>query len=194
VIDYTTYLPVGNANVTLTLTREMAFDRYPTYHYTVADAHGNYSFSVPIEDENQYKIIPSKTGFVFVDTNASWFQSIDGTSTYFDTVLIDAASILQVNFHDVNAASFNDTLDLLIGFNSDSSSINYYWNNPYLSNHRFQSIISYNNTVHFSDSASYKQNCYAKIIYEVHKYSHQPESDTIVQLIPFGTRIVDLFY
>ena len=163
VIDFTTGYPVSNANVILAreyLIGHLGDQR--NFDYTTTDAYGNFSFKVVPNKRNCYSILASKSGYTFVDTTFQLTLTpnlFDSVTEYHDTVFLDVSSILQINFHDLNPSSFSDTLYIRVGF-GDSSNINPFWGN-----HIHQTLISYNNTFQFFDSASYKLNCYASILY-----------------------------
>jgi len=189
VLDFSTGQPVGNANVTLALVNFESMDRYPTHHNTVADAQGNFTFYVSAKDENEFNITASKEGYVFPDTSHSWMQNMTSTTTYYVNVPLDKASFIQINFHDDRLTSANDTLNLLVGLGNDPL-----FNDPYWKSISHVGIMSYNTVLQFFDSVSYKQNNYATIFYKVFNNGEHLGPSTTVQLIPFGTRVVDVYY
>ena len=197
VIDYTTGLPIANANIQLIRANEpypifnISELDDPIYDFTICDTSGNFQFSVPVNIQKLvYKIVPSKSGFVFADTSIATAKLINFSITnLYDTVFLDRPSILQINFHDTTFSSINDTLKLSESFGA-STIINPYWR-P----HIYEIPISYNSTIQLYDSVSFKLNNYARIFYEVHHIGLMAQPvDTTVSLIQFGTKVVDLFY
>ena len=197
VIDYTTGVPISNTNIQLIRANEPypVFNISelvdPIYDFIISDTIGNFQFSVPVNSQKLvYKIVPSKPGFVFVDTSVTTAKPINYSITnFYDTVFLDQPSILQINFHDTTFNSINDTLNLSEAF-GDSISINPYWR-P----HIHKTLISHNTNVQFFDSVSFKQNNYVRVIYEVHHNGlTAPPVDTTFGLVLFGTKIVELYY
>lgn len=197
VFDFTSGTAVANANLQLIRANGPWFITdvselvYPIYNYTVSDDSGYFQFDLPLDAHKLvYKIVASKSGCVNVDTSYTRVKYTSSSiDNYYDSILLDSASILQINFLDTSSSSFNDTLRVLVAFGDSGSYIN---PSIHFSDRIF--LVNHNSLIHVTESVSYKQNNSARIMYGFYRNFYTSPFDTTVSLTKFSSRILNLSY
>jgi|GEM_PF-4222715 len=167
------------------------------YFYTTSDASGNYQFIVPSDEtKNLYNITSSKQGYVNTDNPGIIGRVLHPQTNYSDFTYLDKASILHINFHDMQPASLNDTLIFNVGFSHED---HIGWGGLIIvgssTSRTHKSVISNNSLVQYSDSVALSRFERTSISYSVYNNGIIREmNDSSITLIEFGTKVVDIYY